>query len=222
MIKDALGLEMRLPQEWSLTPPKVGDVWVVSSSGVDEGIVLISAVRDGYVLAWPVTSCNENAGYPALELSLANVGSLIAWPEAEFGLSSAGLDRSLGSAISPELANKVMRSLRTGTRVEGVKYLPVRIGAAADDALDAVCTEAWRLGELAEWQGAVADIALTRASRIHQGETASPEANPESDCPHDQNTWFDRTLCAGGNMHEVCSDCGRVIDDPGCVCQRGE
>ena len=64
VIKDALGLEMRLPQEWSLTPPKVGDVWVVSSSGVDEGIVLISAVRDGYVLAWPVTSCNENAGYP--------------------------------------------------------------------------------------------------------------------------------------------------------------
>ena len=201
MIRDALGLGLDLPQEGSSTLPRVGDVWVVSSNGVDEGVVLISAVRDGYVLAWPVTSCAENASFPSFELSLANVAPLVAWPEAEFGLANAGLNRGLGNAISPELASKVMRSLRTGAHIEGIKHRPVRVDPAADDALDAVCAEAWRLGELAERQGderivfdpavlTAADItpetleqslslAPARASRLHQGQAVPSEADVE-------------------------------------------
>ena len=41
----------------------------------------------------------------------------------------------------------------------------------------------------------------------------------ETDCRHSNGTWFDRGLCVGGAMHDICNDCGQVVGGDDCGCQ---
>ena len=34
------------------------------------------------------------------------------------------------------------------------------------------------------------------------------------DCQHTGQSWFDRSFCACGSMHDVCEDCNRAIHCP--------
>ncbi len=140
---------MPIPEEGQAQTPRVGDVWVLSSDGRDVGVVVVSAVRDTHVLAWPVTNESRVASFPAFKFGVEEDATFVAWPEAEFGLVNAGLDRRIGRALTADQTKAVFRSMHSGRVAEGVDYCEEKTDSEANLALGAVCAEAWRLGDLA-------------------------------------------------------------------------
>ena len=80
MLRDALGAPLTLPTEGEVGQPAVGDLWVVSADGQDRGVVMISAVRDLHVLAWPVTLPTSAAAAPAFLITVPDTGDFVTWP----------------------------------------------------------------------------------------------------------------------------------------------
>lgn len=145
---------VRVAAAQSDRPPRVGDVWVTSWDGVDLGLVVLAAVREGYSLVWPVADSKQPASFPCFHLPLAGWGfDLIVWPEAEAGMSNAVLSRRLG----PALSDRQTRAIHAGIRdqdddslPENLRYAEVRDDPATDDALADVCAFAGGLCEI-EW-----------------------------------------------------------------------
>ena len=109
-LMDALGSPLRLPATGDGPRPGVGDAWVVSADGRDRGLVLIAATREMHVLAWPLTNPSGDAAVPAFTVAIPGMGSMVGWPDAEFGLSTAALDRRLGRALD----DRTMREVQIG------------------------------------------------------------------------------------------------------------
>ena len=149
MLTDALGSPLRLPAEGSSLPPRVGDAWVVSTDGHDQGLVLIAATRPMHVLAWPVTNPSPDAAAPAFTVEVPELGPMVAWPDAEFGLSMAALDRRLGEVLD----DRAMREARWAVAEDDLDadfaWCPQQESPASSAAFEAVCTQAWALGEWA-------------------------------------------------------------------------
>lgn len=99
MLMDALGSPLRLPATGGEPRPGVGDAWVVSADGQDRGLVLVAATRQMHILAWPLTNPSGDAAAPAFTVDIPGLGSMVGWPDAEFGLSMAALDRRLGRVL---------------------------------------------------------------------------------------------------------------------------
>ncbi|WP_143544450.1 MULTISPECIES: hypothetical protein [unclassified Rhodococcus (in: high G+C Gram-positive bacteria)] len=79
------------------------------------GLVLISRVRDDYVLAWPVTVLPDPAAWPALRLPSADLHAELAlWPVAETGLGRHLLHRRVGLGLSTEMVEEVRTAVRAG------------------------------------------------------------------------------------------------------------
>lgn len=134
--------------------PRVGDVWVVAWDNQDLGLVLVAAVREGYVLQWPITSgLDLVASAPAFFLDVADASiELVVWPEAESGMSSAVLSECIASAV---ITDEAVRDIRDAvwsqeSLPDSVRYAEVRDDSEADEALAIVCKFAGSLCDI-EW-----------------------------------------------------------------------
>lgn len=156
---DALGSPLRLPATGDGPRPGVGDAWVVSADGRDRGLVLIAATREMHVLAWPLTNPSGDAAEPALTVAIPGMGSMVGWPDAEFGLSTAALDRRLGRALDDRTMREVRWAVTEGKTEVEVEWCPSIESPEADAVFEAVCWQAWDLGDWA-WPSASPGIGV--------------------------------------------------------------
>ena len=121
-----------------------GDLWVLSWDGQAVGHAVISAVKTGFVLVWPVTLPGEPAFAPGLTISQSPLGvPLTAWPTRETGIGLFLLDRSLGQLLDRDRLIAISDAFDEG-RDPGY---PFARGSAADDqnrSADATMIEHWR------------------------------------------------------------------------------
>lgn len=95
--------------------PRPGELWTLAWDETYLGLACIAEVMDGYVLAWPVTTPDEPAFAPALDIASTILGhGLFVWPTRETGLGSHLLDRSLGKLLSEKSINPLAISARLG------------------------------------------------------------------------------------------------------------
>lgn len=158
-LTDALGSPLRLPAEGGRARPKVGDAWVVSTDGQDRGLVLISATRPMHVLAWPVTNPSADAAAPAFTVEIPGVGPAAVWPDAEFGLSMAALDRRLDQVLDDRTVRQVRWAVTEDELDPDIAWCPQLEDTAADTAFEAVCAQAWVLGDWV-WPSATTGIGV--------------------------------------------------------------
>lgn len=152
--QDALGRQVTLPDaEGTAASPVVGELWLTSWEGGALALVVVGAVRDGYVLGWPVTVSTRDDTYPSVPFGLsATDGSdvgLVAWPDAEFGMSTALLDTCYGAPFDAKTVRLIVGA------VSGDCDMPVPAcenvpSEAAEADLERVCAQAWDLGDI-EW-----------------------------------------------------------------------
>lgn len=158
-LTDALGSPLRLPAEGDDPRPGVGDAWVVSTDGHDRGLVLVAATREMHVLAWPLTNPSEDAAAPAFTLDTPGMGRMVAWPDAEFGLSMASLDRRLGRVLDDRIMREVRWAVTEGETEVEIAWCPTIESPEAEAAFEAVCWQAWDLGDWL-WPSADAGIGV--------------------------------------------------------------
>lgn len=134
--------------------PRVGDIWVVAWDNHELGLVLVAAVRDGYVLQWPITAdADLVVSSPAFFLDVPDASiELVVWPEAESGMSSAVLSECIVSTV---ITDEVVRDVRDAVWSQeplpgSVRYSEARDDAAADEALANVCDFAGLLCDI-DW-----------------------------------------------------------------------
>lgn len=149
MLRDALGAPLTLPTEGEVGQPAVGDLWVISADGQDRGVVMISAVRDLHVLAWPVTLPTSAAAAPAFLITVPDTGDFVAWPDAEFGLALAALDRRLAHVLDDRTTRTIRWAVTEDEPVDSVSTCPAVDTPEAVAAFEAVCSQAWALGDWA-------------------------------------------------------------------------
>ena len=122
---------------------KAGDLWVMSWDGTYQGLVCVAAVKQGYILGWPVTLPEEPAFVPALVVDQTPVGSsLLIWPTRETGLGMHLLHRPLGRLVDPAHIQRIAWALEDGED----PGLPFARGSAADEtntAADEAMVERW-------------------------------------------------------------------------------
>lgn len=122
---------------------KAGDLWVLSWDGNYWGLACIAAVRQRYVLGWPVTLPQEPAFAPALVVDRTPVTStLLVWPTRETGLGMHLLHRPLGRLIHPARIQRIAWALEDGED----PGLPFARGSAADPSNseeDAAFVQRW-------------------------------------------------------------------------------
>lgn len=147
---DALGATMTLPDGDSRPPaaPQVGEAWVTAWDGDPLAVVVISAVRSGYVLAWPVTATSGRETAPCIPITLHHgPADLMVWPDAEFSMSRVLLSQSLGAAFTDKEVRLVIGALR------GECDMPVPTATSpntpeAENDLVEVCAQAWNLADI--------------------------------------------------------------------------
>lgn len=97
------------------TALRPGDLWVLSWDGRTVGHAVISAVKDGYVLVWPVTLPGEPAFAPGLTISPSPLGEpVVVWPTRETGIGLYLLDRSLGRLLDQQRLREISDALDAG------------------------------------------------------------------------------------------------------------
>ncbi len=131
--------------------PSVGDLWATAWDGTDLGHVLIVAVRPTHVVVWPVTDNSLAVSAPCFKVKVPNGETvLVAWPEAEAGVSTAALSTNFGAVLDADTLIQIWRSLRdsTVTLDSSVDTCPLDESTEADDALARVCDWVTLLGRL--------------------------------------------------------------------------
>lgn len=122
---------------------KAGDLWMMSWDGTYQGLVCVAAVKQGYILGWPVTLPDEPAFAPALVVDRTLLGSsVLLWPTLETGLGMHLLHRPLGRLIDPRSIQRIAWALEEGED----PGLPFARGSAADAAnaqADEAMVERW-------------------------------------------------------------------------------
>ena len=151
MIRDQLGLEIAVPSDGSTAPPRVGDVWLVGHDGIDTGVVLVAAVRESHVMAWPVLGDAQDATAPAFRVTIPEAGRVTVWPEAEFGLTMASLSRKIAESHDDRTLNTIRWHVRGQDEMpDVVDACPPRSARPEMlDVLSAACDAAWVIGDWA-------------------------------------------------------------------------
>ncbi len=154
-LTDALGQPFSVPQTaGAIGEPHVGEAWLVNWDDHDLAVVVIAAVRPAHVLAWPMTVRTGREGYPCLPVHLSEENpELVAWPDAEFGLSTGLLESRVGEPLTSKQVRLIVGALTDGSEMP----VPTCSAPDSDEArrdLDAVCSQAWTLGDI-DWPSAV-------------------------------------------------------------------
>lgn len=109
--------------------PQLGDLWVLSWDAGVVGLALIAAVREDFVLAWPVTLPGEASFAPGRTIYPSPLGVPVTlWPTRETGIGTHLLDRSLGRLLEAEVVRAVMLALDDDSEPQ----LPSASGSARD------------------------------------------------------------------------------------------
>jgi hypothetical protein len=148
--------------------PNVGDLWMLAWDGADLGLVVVSAMRQGYVLVWPVTDTRLAASSPSFYLDVDGITvKLIAWPEAEAGISTAVLSHRIRpSVLSGSDIRSIYEAVRgLGTPPAGVQFVGYRDDDDADDALNTVCLFASAASDI-EWTAPAMGISPLSADAL--------------------------------------------------------
>lgn len=168
-MNDAFGQRLALPDGESAERPGLGDVWVLSADGSDTGLVIIAAVHDMHVLAWPVTAPHPDAAAPAFPFALSNGSPLVGWPDAAFGVTMAALDRRIQAcALSQQRMRDIRWSLPENEAREGHVMFPIADTAETNAAFETVCVAAWQMGEW-EWPAVQEGAATFSSSALREG-----------------------------------------------------
>lgn len=76
---------------------------------------MISAAKNGFVLAWPVTPPGGVAFSPGLVVEDSPLGVPVTlWPTRETGIGNHLLDRNLGRLLSPDRISRISSALDEG------------------------------------------------------------------------------------------------------------
>lgn len=134
------------------TTISVGDLWVTSWDGADLSLVLIAGVHDTHVTVWLVTNSTDwTPAAPSFELDTDwMTGPLVCWPEAQAGMSTALLDRRLGTVLTARDVRAVFVDTweANGQPHANVNYFPAVSSEAADNSLDNACRYVSMLSDL--------------------------------------------------------------------------
>lgn len=126
------------------TALRPGDLWVLSWDGHTVGHAVISAVKNGFVLVWPVSLPDEPAFAPGLTIFPSPLDvPVTVWATRETGIGLFLLDRSLGRLLDQQQIYAISDALDAG-RDPGEPFAP---GSAADEQngqSDAEMIERWR------------------------------------------------------------------------------
>lgn len=146
---DAFGKPLEIPSTGVFSTPAVGDIFVVTTEGIDRGLVLVSATFDTpYVLAWVTTTQVEEATFPAFRISdLEAEFDLTVWPETEFGLSLSALGRRIGSVFDSGTIHIIRQAAEDESLDPHVDFHQKNDSEESLWYLSKVVDTAWILGE---------------------------------------------------------------------------
>ncbi|MDU6150974.1 MAG: hypothetical protein E6640_01945 [Actinomyces urogenitalis] len=117
LVIDSLGNSLPASIEQAKAPAP-GQVWTISINGDERGCVMIVAVDDSDVLAWPVTAPFDGACSPCVAMDLPG-GPTVLWAHALFGFSAAALGRLIATPIQP----RGVHAIRSGKLPQGFHAL---------------------------------------------------------------------------------------------------
>ncbi|MFV8316261.1 hypothetical protein [Mycobacterium sp. 23] len=174
--------------------PSVGDLWMVAWDGEELGLALIAAVRQGYVLIWPVTDVHLAASAPCFRLQVDGLAAdFNVWPEAEAGVSNALLSHRIRPMT---ISDKVIRGLHTAIRGEGdipsgVELVGARDDATSEDALATVCDFVVALSDIEWTEPRIGRSPFSPDALVEQGITMREIATQTSVAPASARALFD-------------------------------
>lgn len=150
---------------------RVGELWVLSWDAETVGLSVIAAVRDGYVVVWPVTLPGETSFAPGLVLEQSPLEvSVTMWPTRETGIGNHLLDRSLGKLIDPERIHAIADALEEGND-PGFPFATSSAWDRENAAADRAFVERWT--ELCFNTGGVEHDMLLDAARVQSAGASS-------------------------------------------------
>ena len=121
-----------------------GDLWVMSWDGIYCGLVCIAAVKQGFVLGWPVTLPEEPSFAPALVMHHTPLGSaVLLWPTRETGLGMHLLHRPLGRLIEPQRIQQIAWALEDG-KSPGLPFASGSASAEPNASADVAMVARWQ------------------------------------------------------------------------------
>lgn len=120
-----------------------GDLWVMSWDCSYLGLVCVAAVKQGYILGWPVTLPEEPAFAPALVVNHTPLRMpLFLWLTRETGLGMHLLHWPLGRLINPQSIQRIAWALEDGED-PGMPFAPGAAADAANTEADEAMVERW-------------------------------------------------------------------------------
>lgn len=146
---DAFGKPLEIPSTGVFSTPAVGDIFVITTEGIDRGLVVVSATFDTpYVFAWVTTTQVEEASFPAFRISDPEAEiDLTVWPETEFGLSLSALGRRVGSALDSRTIHIIRQAAEHKSLDPHVDFHKKDDSEESLRYLSKVVDTAWLLGE---------------------------------------------------------------------------
>ncbi len=88
-----------------------GELWTLSWDATTLGHAMISAVKQDYVLAWPVTMPGEVSFRPGILIDSPLGYPVTAWPTRETGIGNHLLGEAVGDLLSVETVRSISSSL---------------------------------------------------------------------------------------------------------------
>lgn len=128
------------PQDRTL---RRGDLWTLAWDGQVEGHVLVAAVKDGFILGWPVTLPGEPSFSPGMLFKDAHGTTLTVWPTRETGLGLHLLGYPLGQLLDVRTIRSIAAALDDGEVPEGVFAPPIEAGDLQVEGVPEQMTEHW-------------------------------------------------------------------------------
>lgn len=120
-----------------------GDLWTLTWNGQVEGHVLVAAIKDGFILGWPVTLPGEPSFSPGLLFQDIHGEMLTVWPTKETGLGLHLLGQPLGQLLDVKTIRSIAASLDDGAAPEGVMAPPMQESDVRAEKMLAQMTKHW-------------------------------------------------------------------------------
>ena len=153
-----------------------GDLWAMSWDRSYLGLVCVAAVKQGYILGWPVTLPDEPVFAPALVVNHTPLRTpLFLWPTRETGLGMHLLHWPLGRLINPQSIQRIAWAMEDGED-PGIPFAPGSAADAANTEADEAMVERWASLCFQTWPEAGARY-LSETKIKNAGGTASRVAD---------------------------------------------
>lgn len=108
-----------------------------------EGHALVAAVKDNYILGWPVTLSGEPSFSPGMLFRDARGDTVTVWPTRETGLGLHLLGQPLGPLLDVKTIRGIAASLDDGETPSGLLAPPIEETGADVDNWSTQMTDHW-------------------------------------------------------------------------------